>query len=207
MGRSTRCRAEIRKPPYSTQRPRGRPPRAARISNTTAATIDGSLLNCESSADGERLTFHLRNNTSYTISPAVSSPEHFWGTIYSAEWFHPHSGRISNCAIKASDFLLRQTDTDDSRAEYRRPRRDFDREVRTFQIMKHRNVLRMYDFWEWKGKGYIAMKRMKGSLGDILYESEYRDIVDVLRSNESVLAELARQVNSPIIVLFINSRF
>lgn len=198
MGRSTRCAAAVRKAPYARPRPRGRPPRSSKTSVTPAATVDNSLLNCESSADGERLTFHLRNKTSYTISSAESSPEHFWGTIYSAEWFHPHSGRDWTCAIKASDFLLRRGESNDARAEYRRPRQDFDREVRTFQSTNHRNVLRMYDFWEWEGKGYIAMKKMKGSLGDILYEPGYRDIVEVLRSDESVLAELVRQVFPPL---------
>jgi hypothetical protein len=193
MGRSTRCAARARKAPYSQPKRRGRPPRLSQTTITPTALVDASLLNCAFSNDGERLTFHLRNGTSYTISPADSSPEHFWGTIYSAEWFHPHSGQDWICAIKASDFLLRHRQSNDLRAEYRRPRQDFDREVRTFQLTNHRNVLEMYDFWEWEGRGYIAMKKMKGSLGDVIYESEYREIAEKLQSDEYVLAELVRQ--------------
>ena len=101
--------------------------------------------------------------------------------------------------IKASDFLLRKTEQGDgdSRAEYRRPRRDYEREVQAFQTTSHRNVVEMYDFWEWEGTGYIAMKKMKGSLGDILYEPAYRPILELLRSDESILAELVRQVFIP----------
>jgi len=87
------------------------------------------------------------------------------------------------------------------RAEYRRPRRDFEREVKAFQSTEHKNVLKMYDFWESEGKGYIAMKKMKGSLGDIIYESEYQDIAEELRTNESALAELVREV-TPIFSWF-----
>ena len=198
MGRSTRCATRTRKAPYSQPKRRGRPPRSSQATFTSAPSVDASLLNCAISPDGERLTFYLRNRTSYTISPADSSPEHFWGTIYSAEWYHPDSGREWTCAIKASDFLLRKgQQSNDTRAEYRRPRQDFDREVRTFQLTNHPNVLEMYDFWEWDGRGYIAMKKMKGSLGDVLYESAYRDIVQKLRSDESVMAELVRQVVAP----------
>jgi hypothetical protein len=197
MGRSTRYAARTRKAPYSQPKRRGRPPRSSQTTITPTALVKASLLNCAFSPDGERLTFHLRNGSSYTISPANSSPEHFWGTIYQAEWFHPDSGRDWICAIKAYDFLLRQGKHNDSRAEYRRPRHDFDREVRTFQLTSHRNVLEMYDFWEWDGRGYIAMKKMKGSLGDVLYEPQYRETVQKLRSNESILAELVRQAFSP----------
>jgi hypothetical protein len=56
----------------------------------------------------------------------------------------------------------------------------------------------MYDYWEHEGRGFIAMKKMKGSLGDILYEPAYQHIKEVLRSNESVLAELIRQVSFPV---------
>jgi hypothetical protein len=52
----------------------------------------------------------------------------------------------------------------------------------------------MYGFWEWDGRGYIALKKMKGSLGDVLYEDAYQGIVRSLRRDESILAELARQV-------------
>jgi len=52
----------------------------------------------------------------------------------------------------------------------------------------------MYDYWEWDGKGYIAMKKMKGSLGDILYEQEYAFIVNSIRTHEGVFAELVKQV-------------
>jgi hypothetical protein len=208
MGRTPRCAAATKRTPYSRPKPRGRPPRSSQtIYRTPATSVDASLLNCESSPDGERLTFHLHNRTSYTISPAESSPEHFWGTIYSAEWFHPDSGQNWTCAIKASDFLLRQEDDNDSRAEYRRPRQDFDREVRTFQSTKHKNVLEMYGFWEWEAKGYIAMKKMKGSLGDVLYESAYQNIVKELRWEERVLAELVRQVpsrNLPLLTIDFN---
>ena len=41
------------------------------------------------------------------------------------------------------------------------------------------------------------MKKMKGSLGDVLYESAYRHIVQKMRSDESILAELVRQVLTP----------
>jgi serine/threonine protein kinase len=101
---------------------------------------------------------------------------------------------MCNCAIKASDFQLPQSKADDTRAEYRRPRNDFDREVRAFLSTSHINILRMYGYWEWDGRGYIALKKMKGSLGDILYEYAYRGIVQSLRLDESVLADLALQV-------------
>jgi serine/threonine protein kinase len=140
------------------------------------------------------MTFHLASGSSYTITPAESSPEHFWGTIYSAEWFHPDALERCTCAIKASDFLLRAGNEEDLRAEYRRPRNDFEREVRTFQNTKHPNILEMYDHWEWDGRGYIAMKKMKGSLGDVIYEPALRTLLNELRSNEAVLAELLRQV-------------
>ena len=52
----------------------------------------------------------------------------------------------------------------------------------------------MYDFWEWEGRGYIAMKKMKGSLGDVLYDPAQRGILNELRSNEAVLAELVKEV-------------
>src|SRR5579859_7778121 len=171
-------------------KPRGAPP-------TTAEPVpspQGSPLRCEYSDNGKRLTFHLPNGSSYTISPADSSPEHFWGTIYSAEWSHPSAVRNCTCAIKASDFILQTSEGEDARKEYRRPRVDFEREVRTFQNTKHRNVLQMYDFWEWDGRGYIAMKKLKGSLGDILYEPEYHDLLQGIRQDETVLAELIRQV-------------
>lgn len=197
MGRSTRYTARNRKAPYSQPKRRGRPLRSSQATITPAALVDASLLNCAFSPDQERLTFHLRNGASYTISPADSSPEHFWGTIYSAEWLYRDSGRHCICAIKASDFLLRKGQSNDLRAEYRRPRQDFDREVRTFQLTNHRNVLKMYGFWEWDGRGYIAMKKMKGSLGDILYDSAYQEIVHKLRSDECVFAELVRQVFPP----------
>ena len=193
MGRKPQCAAKPRNTPYSRAKPRGRP---SKPSVTSTRSIDNPLMNCASSPDGERLTFFLRNGSSYTISPADSSPEHFWGTIYSAEWSHPESQKDCTCAIKASDFLLRQQkeEGNDSRAEYRRPRQDYDREVRTFQATRHRNVVEMYDFWEWEGRGYIAMKKLKGSLGDVLYEPAYRSILELLRSDECILAELARQV-------------
>jgi hypothetical protein len=205
MGRLPRGAKKTGKAPYSTpktkpkpkSKPKAKPALSLKPSSETPSPSQGSPTFCEFSPDGERLTFHLQNGTSYTISPAESSPEHFWGTIYSAEWSHPDSRHNCTCAIKASDFLLRQPATDDHRAEYRRPRIDFEREVRTFQHTKHRNVLQMYDFWEWQGRGYIAMKKLKGSLGDVLYEPAYRDILEDLRCDEPALAELVRQV-SPI---------
>jgi hypothetical protein len=196
MGRLSQCVAKQQQTPYSRRKPRGRAPNSSiRPLGPAESTANNPLLNCEYSSSGERLTFFLRNGASYTISPAESSPEHFWGTIYSAEWSHPESRSNCTCAIKASDFLLRQKkECGDARAEYRRPRQDYEREVRTFQATKHCNVMEMHDFWEWEGRGYIAMKKMKGSLGDVLYESDHRDILHLLRSNESVLAELVRQV-------------
>src|SRR5271170_2212226 len=121
MGRQPQCAAKPRSTPYSRAKPIGRP---SKPSVTPTRSVDNPLMNCESSLDGERLTFFLRNGSTYTISPAESSPEHFWGTIYSAEWSHPESRRSCTCAIKASDFLLRQQNEkgNDSRAEYRRPR-------------------------------------------------------------------------------------
>src|SRR5436190_19364070 len=137
MGHSTRRAAAARRPPPSRLKRRHRPPETP---TTPSPWIDVSLLNCEYSPDGKRLTFHLRNRSSYTISPANSSPEHFWGTIYSADWFHPDSAQDWTCAIKASDFLLGEGEqSNDLRAEYRRPRKDFEREVHTFQSTKHRN--------------------------------------------------------------------
>jgi len=192
MVRQPQCAAKPRNTPYSRPKPRGRP---SKPSVTPPRTVDNPLMNCESSPDGERLTFFLRNGSTYTISPTESSPEHFWGTIYSAEWSHPDSRTDCTCAIKASDFLLRKTGVgNDSRAEYRRPRQDYDREVRTFQTTRHQNVVEMYDFWEWEGRGYIAMKKLKGSLGDVLYEPACRSILELLRSDECILAELVRQV-------------
>ena len=44
------------------------------------------------------------------------------------------------CAIKASDFV---EGGGESRAAYRRPRRDFEREVETFLKTHHRNVFEM----------------------------------------------------------------
>src|SRR5271154_834830 len=120
MGRIPRCSIQSTKQPYSISKQRGR--RSKRPSSPTLSP----LLTCEFSPDGERLTFHLRNQNSYTISPAESSPEHFWGTIYSAEWSHPDTLGNCTCAIKASDFLLRQYTDEDSRKEYRRPRQDFE---------------------------------------------------------------------------------
>lgn len=205
MGRTPRCTKSKGTPePYTklkanpTKPPRPAKSRGAPPPTSTASvppSTQGSSVRCEYSDDGERLTFHLQNDNSYTISPADSSPEHFWGTIYSAEWSHPRALRNCTCAIKASDFILQTSEGEDSRREYRRPRVDFEREVRTFQNTKHRNVLQMYDFWEWDGRGYIAMKKLKGSLGDILYEAEYYDLLQGIRQDETVLAELVRQVS------------
>jgi serine/threonine protein kinase len=156
--------------------------------------IQGSSIQVEFSDDGGRLIFHLPNGNSYTISPTDSSPEHFWGTIYSAEWHHAKLMKSCTCAIKASDFILQTSDGEDPRKEYRRPRLHFEREVRTFQNTKHHNVLQMYDFWEWEGRGYIAMEKLKGSLGDILYEAEYFDLLQRIRRDKTILAELVRQV-------------
>src|SRR5271170_1033529 len=127
MGPLPRCATKPRKAPYSRPKAKSRPPHSSPTSSASLTSHQGSPVNCEYSADDKRLTFHLRNGTSYTITPAESSPEHFWGTIYSAEWFHPASGQNCTCAIKASDFLLRQKDGEDARAEYRRPRQDFER--------------------------------------------------------------------------------
>ena len=206
MVRSIRSHGDKRRKPYSRTN--------AKSQTSTLSTIpasflspERSLLNCEYSLDHEQLTFHICNGSFYTISPADSSPEHFWGTIYSAEWTPPDSGKTYTCVIKASDFLLdRRGGKEDRRAEYRRPRQDFEREVRAFQLTQHKNLLKMYDFWESDGKGYIAMKKMKGSLGDVIYECEYQDIVEELRSNESILAELVREVYNPV-VRYTNSRF
>jgi hypothetical protein len=203
MGRLPRGARKSRKAPYTKSKSKPNTKAQAAIPVTSSSEISSSLhvspTYCEFSPDGQRLTFHLQNRSSYTISPAESSPEHFWGTIYSAEWSHPDARYDCTCAIKASDFLLRQPAKDDHRAEYRRPRIDYDREVRTFQNTKHRNILQMYDFWEWEGRGYIAMKKLKGSLGDVLYERAYRDILDDLRCDEPVLAELVRQVRSMLL--------
>jgi hypothetical protein len=192
MGRQRRAPAS-RQAPYSLPKCQGRPSRSTH-NTASAASGNGQLLNCESSPDRERLTFHLRNGTSYTISPADTSPENYWGTIYTAECWRTDSRRDCTRAIKASDFVLRKRKNNDPRANYRRPRKDFDREVQAFQSTEHQNVLQMYDFWEWEDRGYIAMKMMKGSLGDILFEPVYRDILQDLRADESVLAELVRQV-------------
>lgn len=192
MARRARITPAARKASKTSRK--GRPPRVPEPTSPEAISTTSSLANCEYSSDGKRLTFHLHSRESYTITPADSSPEHFWGTIYSAEWRHRDHPRACNCAIKASDFQLLQNKADDTRAEYRRPRNDFDREVRTFQSTNHRNVLHMYGFWEWDGRGYIALKKMKGSLGDVLYEDTYQGIVRSLRRDESILAELARQV-------------
>jgi hypothetical protein len=205
MARCARIARAARKAAKTSRK--GRPlcvpePTVPEPTSTTA-----SLVNCEYSSDGTRLTFHLGSHESYTITPADSSPEHFWGTIYSAEWRHPDHPKTCNCAIKASDFQLLQSKADDTRAEYRRPRNDFDREVRTFQSTKHRNVLQMYGFWEWDGRGYIALKKMKGSLGDVLYEDAYQDIVRSLRRDESILAELARQVRCLFQSTWLNDRY
>jgi len=56
----------------------------------------------------------------------------------------------------------------------------------------------MYNFWEWDGRGYISMKQMKGSLGDVVYDPAHQNILDDLRYNEGMLAELVRQVYSLI---------
>ena len=119
MGRTTRSAAATRKPPNSRLKSRHRPPCSSQTPITPTTWMDTSLLNCEYSPDGERLTFHLGNRTSYTISPADSSPEHFWGTIYSADWFHPESERNWTCAIKASDFLMQdgEQSSNDLRAD------------------------------------------------------------------------------------------
>ena len=194
MRRSRQTPSPRRGTPYSTKSRASRSSTSSAQSFAPSTGVEKSQVNCEYSPDGERMTFHLPTGTSYTITPAESSPEHFWGTIYSAEWSHPDASQQCICAIKASDFQLRQGDGNDLRAEYRRPRTDFEREVRTFQNTRHRNVLEMYDFWEWEGRGYIALKKMKGSLGDVLYESAHRSILNELRSNEAVLAELLRQV-------------
>lgn len=187
------------KPRAAAPRPSVAKPPAPAPAPAAPPAIGPSTAQCEYSDGGERLTFHLPNGNSYTISPADSSPEHFWGTIYSAEWSHPESVRNCTCAIKASDFIMQTSSSggEDTRKEYRRPRVDFEREVRTFQNTRHHNVLQMYDFWEWDGRGYIAMKKLKGSLGDILYESEYYHLLQEIRRDETILAELVRQVPSP----------
>jgi hypothetical protein len=174
-------------------------------SSASSLLIEGSFVQSEFSDDGERLTFHLPNGNSYTISPAESSPEHFWGIIYSAEW-HPPELMKRTCAIKASDFISETSNLneDDARKEYRRPRLYFEREVRAFQETKHQNVLQMYDFWEWEGRGFIAMEKLKGSLGDILYEAEYFDLLRGIRRDKTILAELVRQVF--ICIDFIDNR-
>lgn len=204
MGRTPTCtRRQASKAPFNKaktkapSKPRETKPRGGATPASSAASplIQGSPVKCEYSDDGSRLTFHLPNGNSYTISPADSSPEHFWGTIYSAEWCHPESLRQCTCAIKASDFIMQTSGEEDKRKEYRRPRVDFEREVRTFMSARHRNVLQMYDFWEWDGRGYIAMKKLKGSLGDILYEAEHYHILQGIRRDETVLAELVRQVH------------
>ena len=205
MARCVRSTARARNAVKTSRR--GRPPRVPQPTLSEATAPMAVLLNCEYSSDGNRLTFHLRSRESYTITPTDSSPEHFWGTIYSAEWRHLDHPKTCNCAIKASDFQLLQNRADDTRAEYRRPRIDFDREVRAFQSTKHRNVLRMYGFWEWDGRGYIALKKMKGSLGDVLYEDAYQDIVQSLRRDESILSELARQVRCLFRVTWLNDRY
>ena len=201
MGRSIRCPRGRRTTPYTRKNNNSRTSPPSLPSPGTSRSPDRSLVNCEYSPHQEQLTFHFCNGSSYTISPADSSPEHFWGTIYSAEWCPPESRQTYTCVIKASDFLLDRRKNNDMRAEYRRPRRDFEREVKAFQSTEHKNVLKMYDFWESEGKGYIAMKKMKGSLGDIIYESEYQDIAEELRTNESALAELVREV-TPIFSWF-----
>ena len=195
MGRPAGRRQQPKKTPYPRSRPCKTLPSPPPLSpSSTRASTSDSLLNCQYSPSGDLLSFNLHSGSSYTISPADSSPEHFWGTIYSAEWSHPASMHDCTCAIKASDFV---EGGDENRVAYRRPRRDFDREVETFLKTNHRNVLKMYDYWEWSGKGYIAMKKMKGSLGDILYEHKCAFIVNSIRTNEGVLAELVKQVWLP----------
>jgi serine/threonine protein kinase len=142
-------------------------------------------------------TFTLENGSSYTIFPGNDSPENHWAAIYQADWIHPLSTRKNIVAIKAADFTPQSVMNDDPRAEYRRPRKDFEREVHTFLHTNHKNILKMYDYWEWEEKGYIAMKKMKGSLGDVLFDEQEYGITEELRSNESVLAELIRQVYTP----------
>jgi len=184
--------------PYSRPATRCRRTKSSRSASGGGAPLTPrSPVNCEVSEDGERVTFTLDNGAHYTISSTLSTPEHFWGTIYEAEWSHPESAQTCVCVVKASDFNLEETNCEDDRAEYRRPRRDFEREVSTFLSSSHRNIVNMYDYWEWNGRGYIAMKKMNGSLGDIVYDPTYRDLLDDLRSNEPILAELLRQVRPP----------
>lgn len=205
MGRLSRRAPASRQTPYSRPECQVRSSWPAH-SSASVASVTSQLLNCEYSSDRERLTFHLRNGMSYTISPADSSPENYWGTIYAAECRHPKSQRVCERAIKASDFVLPRRKNNDSRANYRRSRHDFEREVQTFQSTEHQNILKMYDFWEWEHRGYIAMRMMNGSLGDILFEPAYRDILQVLRTDHSVLAEMVRQV-TPQLRFLVNYRF
>jgi hypothetical protein len=149
------------------------------------------------SRDDGYQVFHLSDGAEYTVFPAQSVPEHHWGTIYAAEWSHPASCIRCRCVVKATQFLLRRRNTGSSIA-YRRPRTDFEREIKAFQLTRHKNVLQMYNFWEWDGRGYISMKQMKGSLGDVVYDPAHQNILDDLRYNESMLAELVRQVYSLI---------
>src|SRR5947207_4997186 len=190
MGRLRRASHVSKSHPYPRQRP---------LSQPRAELYDSSrVCRVESLSDG-RTTFHLTNGFRYTISPTQkSSGEHHWGTIYFADCELPASkGLTCHCAIKATEFIRRgrPSRADNGRAAYRRPRQDFEREVIAFQRMMHGNVLSMHHFWEWNGTGYIAMKKMNGSLGDLIYEPVYREILDTLRHDETILAELFRQVS------------
>lgn len=191
MGRSVKRTRTARSVFQPEPRHRGRPPNSRSL--MLRVSTDSSV-NYMTSSNGQQ-RFHLENGSTYTISTAKSLPEHHWGTIYAAEWSHPESSKQCPCVIKATEFLFRRPRRGE-REGYKRPRNDFEREVRAFRMMRNRNILRMYDFWEWQGRGYIAMKQMKGSLGDIVYEPAHREILNELRCDEGVLAELIRQVLS-----------
>src|ERR1700721_1219631 len=175
MGRQSRpSKKSIPPSPYSKRRdsPQRGPSHVLR---------DSRFINVTSRANEGKLEFNFLNGTCYTIPlDQQSSPEYYWGTIYFAEWHHLPSGNKAPCVIKATEFLPkgRTRGIKESGTEYRRPKIDFENEIMAFQKMDHQNVLRMYDFWEWEGRGYIAMKKMIGSLGDLVYESVYRSILD-----------------------------
>lgn len=191
MGRAPRSLRYMRQASSPLPRRRGRPPKSRRP--TSPLDNPGFTVNCVTTPDDRCQTFHLSNGAIYTILPVQSSPEHHWGTIHAAEWNHPESKNGCLCVIKATEFLLRRRIKGEG-IEYRRPRNDFEREIRAFQMTRHRNILRMYDFWEWEGRGYISMKLMKGSLGDVVYDPAYVQILDGLRHDEAAIAELVRQV-------------
>jgi hypothetical protein len=194
MGRYPGLSRRTHAPESTPIPPRRNSPRKGRLTNSPLSN-PAFEVNCVTSQDDSYQVFHLSNGATYTLFPTQSTPEHHWGAIHVAEWRLSGSPTSYPCVIKASEFLLRRRNKS-AKSEYRRPRNDFDREIKAFQLTRHKNVLRMYDFWEWRGRGYLSMKQMKGSLGDMVYDPTYTDILAGLRLCEGAMAELVRQVIS-----------